>query len=130
MNNGKYLTILDICRMDLAARSGLLGEAAKRRWYPVVAAQTIRFRRSLHLFEKFQVTTEVVGWDEKYFFTRHRLTVGQQPVALAFIAARFVGPDSVRVSPEQILGTLKQALVRPETPLWLARWIEDLGIAI
>ena len=73
------------------ARSGLLGEAAKRRWYPVVVAQTIRYLRSLHLFEKFQVTTEVVGWDEKYFFIKHRLTVGQQPVALALSQHGFSG---------------------------------------
>jgi hypothetical protein len=43
-----------------------LRELRKRRWYPVVAAQTIQFRRSLYPFKKFQVTTEVVGWDGKY----------------------------------------------------------------
>ncbi|MGA8657122.1 MAG: acyl-CoA thioesterase [Chthoniobacterales bacterium] len=127
MNNGKYLTVLDICRLDLMTRSGLWRESTKRRWYPVVAAQTIQFRRSLYPFEKFQVNTEVVGWDEKYFFIRHQLAAGNKLVALAFVAARFLGPNSARVSPQQILETLKQTPMRPETPLWLTRWIEDLA---
>jgi len=50
MNNGAYLTIMDLARTDMMMRSGLVKKAAKRRWYPVVAAETIRFKRSLKLF--------------------------------------------------------------------------------
>ena len=129
MNNGKYLTILDICRLDLVTRSGLLRELTKRRWYPVNAAQTIQFRRPLYPFKKFQVTTEVVGWDEKYFFIRHRLTADSELVALAFIAARFLGPKAARLAPRQILETLGHAPAPPQTPPWLVRWVEYLSAA-
>lgn len=129
MNNGKYLTILDICRLDLITRSGLLRELTKRRWYGVVAAQTIQFRRSLYLLKKFQVTTEVVGWDEKYFFIRHRLTADNELVALAFIAVRFLGPKAARLAPRQILETLGHAPAPPQTPPWLVRWVEYLSAA-
>ena len=50
MNNGVYLTILDVARIDLIARSGLLTKLQVADLYPVVAAETIRFRRSLRLF--------------------------------------------------------------------------------
>ena len=129
LNNGKYLTILDICRLDLVTRSGLLRELTKRRWYPVVAAQTIQFRRSLYPFKKFQVTTEVVGWDEKYFFIRHLLTADSELVALALIAKRFLGPRAARLAPRQILNILGQAPAPPQTPPWLVRWLEDLSAA-
>ena len=127
MNNGKYLTILDICRLDLVTRSGLLRELTKRRWYPVVAAQTIQFRRSLYPFKKFQVTTEVVGWDEKYFFIRHLLTADSELVALAFVVKRFLGPRGARLAPRQILNLLGQAPAPPQTPPWLVKWLEDLS---
>ena len=129
MNNGKYLTILDICRLDLVSRSGLLRELTKRRWYPVVAAQTIQFRRSLYPFKKFQVTTEVVGWDEKYFFIRHLLTADSELVALAFIAKRFLGPKAARLAPLEILKVLSQVPAPPQIPPWLVRWLEDLSAA-
>ena len=127
MNNGKYLTILDICRLDLVARSGLWRELTKRRWYPVVAAQTIQFRRSLYPFKKFQVTTEVVGWDEKYFFIRHLLTADSELVAL--VVKRFLGPRAARLAPRQILNLLGQVPAPPQTPRWLVRWLEDLSAA-
>ena len=129
MNNGKYLTILDICRLDLVARSRLSRELTKRRWYPVVAAQTIQFRRSLYPFQKFQVTTEVVGWDEKYFFIRHLLTADSELVALAFVAKRFLGPRAARLAPRQILNLLGTAPAPPQTAPWLVRWLEDLSAA-
>ena len=93
------------------------------------AAQTIQFRRSLYPFKKIQVTTEVVGWDEKYFFIKHLLTADSEFVALAFIAVRFLGPGAARLAPRQILNILGQAPAPPQTPPWLARWLEDLSAA-
>ena len=37
MNNGKYLSILDLGRLDLLLRSGLWQALTERGWYPVVA---------------------------------------------------------------------------------------------
>ena len=78
-------------------------------------------------FKKFQVTTEVVGWDEKYFFIRHLLTADSELVALALIAKRFLGPRAARLAPRQILNILGQAPAPPQTPPWLVRWLEDLS---
>ncbi|HLY97262.1 MAG TPA: thioesterase family protein, partial [Sideroxyarcus sp.] len=37
MNNGRYLTICDLNRIDIYARSGLLKAMFKRNWLPVIA---------------------------------------------------------------------------------------------
>ena len=47
MNNGKYLTLMDLGRLDLMLRSGLWRECVRRGWYPVVAGQTVTYQRSL-----------------------------------------------------------------------------------
>lgn len=40
----------------------------KNGCYPVVASQTIRYRRSLNPFRAFTVRTQLIGWDERFFF--------------------------------------------------------------
>src|SRR3954469_20908042 len=73
MNNGRYLTVMDLGRTDLLIRwglggvmlGGLGGFRLKRRWMPVVGAATIQFRRSLSPFQRFRLHTRVLCWDEK-----------------------------------------------------------------
>lgn len=65
MNNGRYLTLMDLGRFDLMIRGGLLRTVFRKRWMPVAAAATIRFRRSLDPFQRFRLTTRVLGWDAK-----------------------------------------------------------------
>ena len=60
MNNGRYLSILDLGRMDLMLRSGFWKVTEERGWYPVVAGQGITYRKSLRLWEKFEVRTRVM----------------------------------------------------------------------
>jgi acyl-CoA thioesterase FadM len=81
MNNGKYLSILDLARIDLLMRSGVTATMAKRGWYGVVASETIRFRRSLKLFQAFTVETAVLGWDDKAFVVQQRFQSGETPLS-------------------------------------------------
>src|SRR6266567_8900242 len=59
MNNGIYLTIMDLARLDLMLRSGFWRRIKAQGWYPVVVAETIQFRRSLNLFQRFEIETRV-----------------------------------------------------------------------
>ena len=45
MNNGRYLTLMDLGRADLVIRSGLWRAVLRHGWAPVVSAVKIRFRR-------------------------------------------------------------------------------------
>ena len=68
MNNGRYLTVMDLGRTDLIIRSGKLKVLMDRKWYPVVAATHITFRRSLNVFERFAITTQIIGWDDDWVY--------------------------------------------------------------
>ncbi len=62
VNNGKYLSLLDLGRYDLLTRSGFWQAASERGWYAVVAAQTITYKRSLTLGQRFVLRTGCSGW--------------------------------------------------------------------
>ncbi|MDN6380314.1 MAG: thioesterase family protein, partial [Brevibacterium aurantiacum] len=66
MNNGRYLTLMDLGRMDLMLRSGFWKKVTDQGWYPVIAGQSITYRRSLTLWQKFELSSRVIGHDERW----------------------------------------------------------------
>ncbi|MGV8852503.1 MAG: acyl-CoA thioesterase, partial [Rhodoglobus sp.] len=49
MNNGVYFSIMDLGRMDLLIRAGSWQKLSAKGYYPVMANETISFRKSLDL---------------------------------------------------------------------------------
>ena len=62
MNNGRYLTHMDLGRSDLLVRSGLWRVVREDRLTPIIGAALIRFRRELGPFQRFDIETRIVGW--------------------------------------------------------------------
>jgi acyl-CoA thioesterase FadM len=81
MNNGRYLTICDLNRVDLFIRSGLLKAMFKRGWIPVIAEHTMTYKKPLNMFESFEVSMRVTHWDEKFFYMTHTFSKGERIVA-------------------------------------------------
>ncbi|WP_052699926.1 acyl-CoA thioesterase [Martelella endophytica] len=73
VNNGRYLTFMDIGRMDLLFRSGLGRRMLKEKWQPVLTGVNARYHRSLGAFQRFRMETQVVGWTEHSLFMEHRI---------------------------------------------------------
>lgn len=125
VNNGTYLSMLDVARVDLMLRSGMAKRLQRAGYYPVVAAETIRFRRSLRLFERFEVETKVAGWDEKAVIIHHRFWRREELVAEAFVRARFLARKGGTVSTRELLELLSWREPSPELPAWIAAWNEE-----
>ena len=89
MNNGRYLTIMDLGRIDLTVRTGIFGAMIRRRWAPVVGTVTIRFRKSLLPFRSYRLITRVVCWDDKWTYMEQRFERHGEIVATAFVKALF-----------------------------------------
>lgn len=65
MNNGRYLAIMDLGRIDLLLRSGIGGAVWRNGWTPVANAAIIRFRRELRLFTRYRLETQILSWSEQ-----------------------------------------------------------------
>ena len=90
MNNARYLGLMDLARTDLTVRSGYMQEVTRRGWYPVVGAQTITYKRSLKLWQRFVVTTRVLGFDERAAYMQQEFRRGGKLIARAVVQARFL----------------------------------------
>lgn len=62
MNNGRYLTLMDLGRLDFLVRSGLWRAVRANGWTPIASAIAIRYRRELRLFDTFRIETRLVSW--------------------------------------------------------------------
>jgi acyl-CoA thioesterase FadM len=122
VNNGVYLSMLDVARVDLLLRSGAAGRLRRAGYYPVVAAQTIRFRRSLKLLDRFEVETRIIGWDEKAFLIEHQFLRKGEIVAQAVVRSRFLKRQGGTVSSAELLELLGKAQPSPPLPVWVEAW--------
>lgn len=89
MNNGRYLTIMDLGRMDLLMKAGLFWRLIFQGYYPVVVSESIRFKKSLEPFHAFELITLIESWDEKDFFIIQKFLHGKSVVAEGYIKGRF-----------------------------------------
>ncbi len=64
MNNGRYLTLMDLGRTDIMVRSGLWRAVWRHKWTPIASAITIRYRRELRPFQSFRLETRLLTWDD------------------------------------------------------------------
>lgn len=124
MTNGRYLALMDLGRLDLILRMGMLKHMIRRRWRPVAASAAIRFRRSLRPFQKFRIRTRLVCWDERWIFFEQRFECEGRWVARGLIRALLRGGTG-NVPTAEILAVMRQDLASPPMPESVALWRES-----
>ena len=103
VNNGVYFSYMDFGRWDSIFRNGVYDRAKERGWYSVVAGETIKFRRSLKLWDRFEIETQIKGYDEKYFFIQQRFLKKDEHMATGLVKVRFLNKSGGKVSVKEIL---------------------------
>jgi acyl-CoA thioesterase FadM len=120
MNNGRYLTLMDLGRLDLTVRSGLGKLMLDRRWMPVVAAATVRFRRELRLGARASLHTRLLGWDERWFWLEQRIEHEGRVACVALLRAVFKNARGT-VPPAEVAEALGVPKESPPLPEAVAR---------
>lgn len=90
LNNGRYLQIIDVNRMEYLLRTGIAQTILKQRWKPILGSTTIQFRRELRLWERAVASTALLGWDARWVYLEHHIVSAEgRPVAVALARAGF-----------------------------------------
>ncbi|MEK6311672.1 MAG: acyl-CoA thioesterase [Curtobacterium sp.] len=129
VNNGKYLSLLDLGRYDLLTRSGFWQAASERGWYAVVAAQTITYKRSLTLGQRFVLRTRVLGMDERSVYMEQTFVRRDSVIARAVVQARFLHRDGGHVTPTELLAVTGPAPRDLTVPDWVREWADAVRIS-
>lgn len=130
VNNGVYLQYMDVARSNYLADLGAFPLLAERGWYPVVAASTMKYRRSLTLGQRFTVTTRVLGWDDRVVYLDQVFERGEDLVARGLVAGRFLSRSGERIPAPEVVALLDGApSVSPPLPDDVATWARALDVA-
>lgn len=130
VNNGVYLQMMDIARSNYIADVGGFPLLREKGWYPVVAASTMKYRRSLKLFDRFEITTRLLGWDERVAYLEQVFTRGGELCARGVVAGRFLERGSGnRVPAPDVVALLGADAASPELPDDVATWARAVDVA-
>jgi acyl-CoA thioesterase FadM len=127
MNNGRYLSLMDLGRIDLLVRSGFARVARQRGWFPVVGTGLIDYRRSLTAFEGYELKTRLIGWDERWFFIEQQFVKGPKIAASATVKA-MIRSKAGAVSTREALSAIgydEQSPILPERIAGITTWSQS-----
>ena len=122
MNNGVYLSIMDLGRFDLLVRSGVWARFQKLGYYPVVASETITFRKSLQPWQLFDLESRIVGYDAKAVYIEQRFVVDGEIFAKGFIRGRFLKRTGGVVSIAELSDAIGIDVTGFSPPEWMDEW--------
>jgi len=128
MNNGVYLSTMDLARVDLIQRAGVWSRMRAHGMYAVVASQTISYRKSLTLWQRYEIETRVVGYDERAVYMEQRFVVGGEVYARGVVAGRFLRRTGGVVSMAELGEVIGVDVAAHPVPAWLQDWARSVAL--
>lgn len=130
MNNGRYLTLLDLGRTDLMVRSGFWSQVKKRGWFPVVAGLSITYWKDLKLGQQFDIHSKILGIDDRWFYLEQSFMRGETLHARAVIRGCFVEPGKGRVAADALTAEVGPLPGHLDVPEWVRSWTTHSSVRI
>jgi acyl-CoA thioesterase FadM len=116
----RYLALMDLGRINIVLRAGMFGTLVANRWAPVVRVATVRYRYPLKLFQKYQLRTRVVYWDQEWAWTEHVFERNGRVTAVGLTKTMFKSRDGL-VPLAKFIAASGQSPVPPALPEVIAR---------
>jgi acyl-CoA thioesterase FadM len=85
MNNGRYLTLVDLGLLTVFIRSGFARLCLSKGWRPMGGGSVVYFRRALTLFQAYTLRFTIVAWDEFWNYARFEFVRDDQVCATGFV---------------------------------------------
>lgn len=123
LNNGRALTLYDLGRLGMGARVGLIKVLKARKWGLTMAGSSVRYRRRMHAFERFETRSRAVCWDDKFVYIEQSMWKTNGDCASHVLYRSAVTDRNGIVAPAKVLEAMGQTAVSPDTPEWIATWI-------
>ncbi len=121
MNNGRILTLYDLGRFGLSVRVGLMDVLKRERWGLVVAGSTVRYRSRITPFQRFELRTRFLGWDDRFFYLEQAMWRGETCCNHALLRTGVT--KGGRLAPvEDVANAMNVADASPALPDWVQAW--------
>ncbi|GLP85062.1 acyl-CoA thioesterase [Tritonibacter mobilis] len=124
LNNGRTLTLYDLGRTMLTLRTGLAGVLKREGWAVAVAGTSIRYRRRIKAFERFEMKSRAIGWDARFIYVEQGMWKANGDCANHALLRTVVTDNNGIVPPERVIKAWKQDINSPTLPDWVQAWCD------
>ena len=123
LNAGRFVSFMDVARIELLARMRLLPKLLRRGWRPVMGGCVVRFRRSVMPFERFDIRSKVAGWDDKWFYIEHIVEKDGVFCAAGHMRTLIRGKHG-NIPTGDVIALIDKTTTSPPLPEFVANWRE------
>jgi acyl-CoA thioesterase FadM len=123
LNNGRTLTLYDLGRVPMAIRTGMFRVLKARGWGIAVAGVSVRYRRRVRPFQRFEMRSRTIGWDARFVYMEQSMWSRGECSSHMLLRGAITSADGI-IAPAQMLAELGHTLPSPALPTWVQAWIE------
>lgn len=123
INNGRFLSPADLGRLHFLWSVGALRGILKSGWMPLIGNVDIDYRKSIRFFQRFEVKTELLYWDDKWFYFQHVFMVGSKVSAIANVKALLVDRSRKVIAPSEVFALIGESPEPGGIPESIADWV-------
>lgn len=122
LNNGRTLTLYDLGRIPFAIRTGLIGVMRANGWGMSVAGASVRYRRRIKAFRRFEMRSRTLGWDARFFYFEQSIWFGGDCANQILIRSAVTDANGI-VAPARVARAMGVPETSPPLPDWVRAWI-------
>ena len=120
ISNDRYVALMDLGRMDVGLRLGLRAAMVKKQWGPLVTLHTIRYRYPLKLFQKYQLKTRVIWWDDTTFYWEQIFERNGRVLATGHVSSTLMNKRG-QIPSKAMIEEAGQTVTKPDEPEVIAK---------
>jgi acyl-CoA thioesterase FadM len=121
LNNGRTLTLYDLGRIPAGIRAGFTGAVRAQGWGLAVAGASVRYRARVKLFDRVEMRSRLVGWDNRFLYMDQSMWKGATCTSQALIRSAITSAKGI-VPPARLAEALGVAPESPPLPAWVQAW--------
>lgn len=95
MNNGRYLTLIDLVLVEYFVRSGFAAAMLRRGWRPMAGGSFITYRRGLKPFQTYTLRFRLDGSDAHWNYMRFEFVRDGRVCAAGYMKGTAVARDGL-----------------------------------
>jgi YbgC/YbaW family acyl-CoA thioester hydrolase len=126
LNHARQIAYMEMARWDYSWRVGFVQLMKQHGWGISVGGISIRYRRRLTLLKKFDVTTQLICHDRRWFYLLQEIIRDGQKYSSALVKGGVVSANGL-VPATQVLETYGRPDWNPPMPAWVSAWIDAEG---
>ncbi len=123
MNNGRYLTLIDLMLVEYFVRTGFAGLMLKNGWRPMSGGSFITYRRGLRPMQTYTLRFRLDACDAQWNFMRFEFVDGDRVCAAGYMKGAAVGRTGF-IDNATSYAALGLPLFSAELPAPVRQWLQ------